>query len=463
MAPSKITYKGVIVMAKLNEKYGLFMAVAMVIGSVIGSGVFFKAELICRITGGEGVLGAMAWLIGGASMLLCLLSFSCLVRKYGSENGLVGIAERTVGKRYSYYVGWFMATIYYHTLTSVLAWLSARYTLMFLGTEDFGGGLCMLLSCLYLILSFAQNSLFPAFSGKFQVATTALKLVPLVLMIVFGILKGNSSGILYQNFSISPSSEMDFKALFPAVTASLFAYEGWIAAASIGSELKNSRRNLPIALILGGTAVMAVYVLYYTGILGAVSSETLLNYGSDGIRMAFRAVLGRSASQFLTLFVAISCLGALNGMMIGCGRAMYVLAVGERGPAYKTFSQLATYGGMPIASFVSGLVFSVLWLVFLFGAQISDTPLFSSFSFDSSEMPVVTIYAIYIPMFFVFIMKSRKEKNIMSLMVTVAGICACLFIMTCAIIAHGRDVLDYLITFTAIMLVGAIFEKNKRS
>lgn len=449
-------------MAKLNEKYGLFMAVAMVIGSVIGSGVFFKAELICRVTGGEGVLGAIAWIIGGASMLLCLLSFSCMVRKYGSENGLVGIAERSVGKRYSYYVGWFMATIYYPTLTSVLAWLSARYTLMFFGTEDFGGGLCMLLSCLYLVLSFAQNSLFPTFSGRFQVATTVLKLVPLVLMITFGILKGNSSGILYQNFSMQPSSEVSFKPLFPAITASLFAYEGWIAAASIGSELKNSRRNLPIALILGGTVVMAVYVLYYTGILGAVSSETLLNYGPDGIRMAFGAVLGNSASQFLTLFVAISCLGALNGMMIGCGRAMYVLAVGERGPACKIFSQLSPYCGMPIASFVSGLVFSVVWLFFLFGAQISETPLFSSFSFDSSEMPVVTIYAMYIPMFFVFIIKSRKDENIISLLVTAAGICACLFIMTCAIIAHGRDALDYFLAFTAIMLVGAIFQKNKQ-
>lgn len=460
MIPSKITYKGVIVMAKLNEKYGLFTAVSMVIGSVIGSGVFFKAELICRITGGEGVLGAMAWLIGGATMLLCLLSFSCLVKRFGSQNGLVGIAERSVGKRYSYYVGWFMATIYYPTLTSVLAWLSARYTLMFIGTEDFGGGLCMLLSCLYLVLSFAQNSLFPAFSGRFQVVTAALKLVPLVLMIVFGILKGNSTGVLYQNFSMPPVSKFDLKALFPAVTASMFAYEGWIAAASIGSELKNSRRNLPIALVLGGTAVMAVYVLYYTGVLGAVSSETLLNYGSDGIRMAFRAVFGKSASQFLTLFVAISCLGALNGMMIGCGRAMYVLAVGERGPARKNFSQLAPYCGMPIASFVSGLVFSVVWLVFLFGTQISDIPLFSTLSFDSSEMPVVTVYAMYIPMFFMFIVKSRKEKNIISLLVTAAGICACIFIMTCAIIAHGRETLDYLLTFAVIMLIGAVFQEK---
>ena len=447
-------------MTKLNEKYGLFMAIAMVIGSVIGSGVFFKAELICRITGGKGFSGILAWIIGGVSMLLCLVSFSCLAKKYGSENGLVGIAERSVGKRYSYYVGWFMATIYYPTLASVLAWLSARYTLIFFGIDDFEGGLCMLLSCLYLVISFAQNSLFPRFSGKFQVVTTVLKLLPLVLMIIFGILKGNSSGILYQNLSL-PSSRERVITLFPAITASMFAYEGWIAVASIGSELKNSRRNLPLALILGGMAVMGVYVLYYIGILGAVNSEILINYGTDGIKMAFSAVFGEFASGFLTLFVAISCLGALNGIMIGCGRAMHVIAIGGRGPAHKIFSQLAPYCDMPIASFVSGLVFSMVWLLFLFGAQISDTPLFSTFSFDSSEMPVVTVYAMYIPMFFMFILKSRKEKNIINLLLPAAGICACLFIMTCAVIAHGRDVIDYLSAFASIMLMGAAFNKNK--
>ncbi len=453
-------YEGVIAMAKLNEKYGLFMAIAMVIGSVIGSGVFFKAELICRITEGKGALGAMAWFIGGISMLLCLLSFSLLAKKYGSENGLVGIAERSVGEGYAYYVGWFMATIYYPTLTSVLAWLSSRYTLMFFGIEDFSGGLCMLLSCLYLVISFAQNSLFPTFSGRFQVVTTVLKLVPLILMIAFGILKGRSSGILQQNLSVASFSKDSFKTLFPAITASMFAYEGWIAAASIGSELKNSRRNLPLALILGGTSVMAVYVLYYIGILGAVNSEVLINYGSEGIKMAFRSVLGELASNFLTLFVAVSCLGALNAMMIGCGRAMYVVAEGKRGTLHKLFSQLTPYCGMPIASFVSGLVFSVVWLLFLFGAQISDTPLFSTFSFDSSEMPVVTVYALYIPIFFMFIMKSRKEGNMINLLVPAAGVCACLFIMVCAIIAHGRDVVDYLFAFSAIMLAGEIFRKK---
>ena len=452
-------YEGVIKMAKLKEKYGLFTAICMVVGSVIGSGVFFKAELISRVTGGNGWVGIAAWIVGGISMMLCLLSFSCLAREYGGDGGIAGVAKESVGEKYSYFVGWFMATIYYPTLTSVLAWLSARYTLLYFGVEDFSGGLCMLLSCLYLVISFAQNALFPSFSGKIQVTTTILKLIPLLLMIAFGITKGISTGTLSRNFPVEAYSKENFSTLFPAITASMFAYEGWIAASSIGTELKNSRRNLPLALILGGISVTMVYLLYYIGIMGAIDSHLLINYGAEGIKMAFSSVLGSLAAELLTLFVALSCFGALNGMMIGSGRAMYVVATGGRGPAQKLFSQLMPPHSMPVASFVIGLLFGVIWLFFLFGSQISEEPLFSSFSFDSSEMPVVTIYALYIPMFFMFIRRWR-ERKLSEILVVSLGICACLFIISCAIIAHGVDVINYLFVFTSIMLMGLAFAKK---
>lgn len=446
-------------MTKLREKYGLLTVTAMVVGSVIGSGVFFKAESISRITQGDAASAIAAWLIGGAVMLLCLLSFACVVKKSGSTGGLVGIAERMVSQRFSYYTGWFMATIYYPTLVSVLSWLSARYTLLFFGMTDYSGGLCMLLSCIFLIISFAQNALCPNFSGKFQVVTTAAKLIPLVLMIVFGILKGSMSGVLAQNIYTGRQLSASSREIFSAVVATLFAYEGWISATSIGSEIKNAHRNLPLALILGGTLVTGVYVLYYVGILGAVNDDVLINYGSEGIKMAFASILGNSAATLLSAFVAISCMGALNGIMMGCGRAMYEISLSENGPAPKIFSQIMPHCGMPVASFVAGLVLSAVWLFFLFGAQISHSSLFPSFSFDSSELPVVTVYALYIPVFIMFI---KKEKNLKRMLICAAGTLACIFTVVCGVIAHGRDVINYLFVFSAIMLAGEVFYENKK-
>ena len=318
----------------------------------------------------------------------------------------------------------------------------------------------MLLSCLYLILSFIQNSLLPKFAGKFQVATTAIKLVPLALMITGGIFSGISSGVLLQNFSGVSAASPEIGNVFSAVVASAFAYEGWIAATSISTELKNSRKNLAPSLIIGGVCVMLVYVLYFLGISGAVSSETLVNYSSGGIRMAFNAVLGSTAGAFLTAFVAISCLGALNGMMFGCGRAMYNLSVLERNTSLRLFSKIDSQTATPLASFCAGLLFSVIWLFFYYGSQISDNSIFFGYSFDSSELPVISIYSFYIPMFFMFIKKHRNVKPFTNFILPSCAICACIFMIISAIWAHGVDFLSYMLSFISIMLFGCLFKRR---
>ena len=119
-------------MDKLQKRYGLLTAICMVVGIVIGSGVFFKAQTILHKTGGNMPLGILAWIIGGVIMLTCLLAFSVMAQKFEKVNGIVDYAEACVSSRYAYYIGWFLSIIYYPCLTSVLAWLSARYTLVFI-------------------------------------------------------------------------------------------------------------------------------------------------------------------------------------------------------------------------------------------------------------------------------------------------------------------------------------------
>jgi len=137
---------------KLEKKYGLFTAIAMVVGIVIGSGVFFKAEKILTATGGNLKEGILAWVIGGIIMISCAYTFSVMATKYQYINGVVDYAEAAMGKTYAYYVGWFMAVIYYPTITSVLAWVSARYTCVIFGFSITGGE-CMTIACLYLVTS----------------------------------------------------------------------------------------------------------------------------------------------------------------------------------------------------------------------------------------------------------------------------------------------------------------------
>ena len=108
-------------METLQKKYGLITATAMVVGIVIGSGVFFKAEKILTATGGNLSVGILAWVIGGVIMIVCAYNFAVMATKYEKVSGIVDYAEATLGTKYGYFVGWFMATIYSPTLTSVVS------------------------------------------------------------------------------------------------------------------------------------------------------------------------------------------------------------------------------------------------------------------------------------------------------------------------------------------------------
>ena len=444
---------------ELNKKYGLFTAIAMVVGIVIGSGVFFKAEKILTATGGNLPLGILAWIIGGFIMISCAYTFSLMATKYERVNGIVDYAEAAMGKKYGYYVGWFMALIYYPTLTSVLAWVSARYTAVLFGW-DITGGECMTISGFFLVASYALNALSPVLAGKFQVTTTVVKLIPLLLMAVVGTVFGLDNGMIVQNFTTSVTEVDPLIAVFTAVVATSFAYEGWIIATSINAELKDSKRNLPLALMAGTFTVMVVYILYYVGLAGAVTNQTLMEGGQEGAKLAFETVFSSLGGTLIFVFVIISCLGTLNGLMLGCTRGIYSISARNQGPNPLMFKQIDNATNMPTNSAVLGLLLSAFWLVYFYGANLT-TPWFGFFCFDPSELPIVTIYALYIPIFVVFMKKESDFPAFKRFVMPSLAIFGSLFMMFAACFSHGMAVVAYLAIFGVIMLGGVFFSRER--
>lgn len=447
----------------LHKKYGLFTAIAMVVGIVIGSGVFFKAEKVLNATGGDMTLGIIAWLIGGAIMIICAYSFALLASKYEKVNGIVDYAEASFGKKYGYIVGWFMATIYYPTLTCVLAWLSARYTCVLLGFKDpVTGPECFVFTAFYLVAIYAINALSPVVAGRFQVSTTIIKLIPLALVAVVGIISGLINGMTVQNFTAvasKTSQDAVSNPLLTSVVATAFAYEGWIIATSINAELKDSKRNLPKALVVGTFIVVVVYVLYFIGIAGAVPSADLMQGGEQAVKIAFSNLFGSIAGTALIVFVVISCLGTCNGLMLGCTRGMYSLAARDLGPDAKRFKQIDKVTNMPNNSSILGLLLSAAWLIVWYGDFANWWGLF----LDISELPIVTMYALYIPIF-IWMMVSMKELNsIKRVVVPALAIAGSVFMIIAAFISHGyKAVCIYLIIFVVIMIVGLILMNSTK-
>ena len=457
---------------KLERKYGLFTAICMVVGIVIGSGVFFKAQTILEKTGGNMPLGILAWRIGGAIMLVCLLTFAFMGQKYERVNGLVDYAEATCGTSYGYYMGWFLATIYFPGMTSALAWVSARYTMVFITSANpnfpmtipaaEGGCIigpeCMALTLFYLCIMYGINALSPKLAGKLQTSTTVIKMIPLALMAVVGLVYGLISGTLQENFvTTAQVATASSSPLFTAVCATAFAYEGWIIATSVNSEIKDSKKNLPKALILGGIIIIAVYLFYYIGVAGGASNQQLIDQGAT---VAFTNIFGGFLGNVLNLFIAISCLGTTNGLMLGCSRCMYSLSARGEGPNPSMFSQIDEKTNMPSNSAIFALMVTAGWFLYFYCSNLAG--IWSGpFVFDSTELPIITIYMMYIPIFIQWMRKEKDQSTLRRFVLPTLALCGSVFMMVACIFSHGMGCFWYFIVFAVFMVVGGMVRNSK--
>lgn len=453
---------------KLTKKYGLVTAIAMVVGIVIGSGVFFKAQDILQRTGGDLISSILAWICGGLVMIIGALAFSLMATKYEKVSGVVDYAEETVGSGYAYYVGWFIATVYIPSITSVLAWVSARYTVVFLNSviPDFNadpvlGSECMALTLVYMIASYALNTLSPKLAGKFQVSVTVIKLIPLLLMGVVGVVVGLSNGTLAENFASVPSAPEGRATLFfSALVSTAFAYDGWVASTSINAELKDAKRNLPIALTLGSVIVVVICVLYNLGVAGGATVGELAD-ASIGTGRAFTNLFGDGFGAVLNLFVALSCIGTLNGLMLASTRTMYAVSVRGRGPKPDIFAHIDEKTNMPVNSSIIGLFVAMFWFLYFYASQLAGW--FGSFGFDSSELPLITLNVFYIPIYFMFMKKSSELGVIKRFVIPTLAIFGSMFMIYAAASAHGMGAVYYLAVFAIFMFIGwHVDRKNKK-
>ena len=167
-------------------------------------------------------------------------------------NGAVDYVEAATNKKVGYALGWYFATIYYPILVSILAFLSMNYLFTLIGIGNLiMGGLFWFCVVVLICLSFLMNTLSPRIAGYYQVSTTFIKLIPIFIIAIIGTIIGLVNGNTAEAFKSigdSPLIKNDFGS---AILATIFAYEGWVIATSINAELKDSKKNLPKALLIG--------------------------------------------------------------------------------------------------------------------------------------------------------------------------------------------------------------------
>jgi APA family basic amino acid/polyamine antiporter len=217
---------------------------------------------------------------------------------------------------------------------------------------------------------------------------------------------------------------------------------------------------------------MVVYITYFIGLTGGASVDVLRTEGST---TAIKNLFGNVGGTILNVFIVISCLGTLNGLMLACTRSFYSVAVRGWGPKPKTLASVDEHTNMPSNSGVIALLCCGAWFFYFYAANLT-APVFGVFSFDSSELPIITIYALYIPIFIKFIIKEGKNNAFKNIVMPILATIAALFMVFVAIYAHGVrpyqaaqangefsfPVLFYMIVFAVIMVIGALLYKKKQ-
>jgi APA family basic amino acid/polyamine antiporter len=454
---------------RMEKRYGLPTALSMVIGIVIGSGIFFKAVKLLKLTNGSMKDALLVIGVVGAICIVCSLFFANMGREYVHCNGLVDYAEALIGEKYAYFIGWFMAIFYNPIIGATLCYIGASYVSLLLGKEMYGQT-TLGFSILFLVVLTVLNMLSPKLAGKFQVSTAVIKCIPLILMSVVGIIIGLSNGNCAAALN-SVIEEGSSGGILAGVCAFAFSYEGWIASAAINSELKNAKRDLPLALVIGCIFCTLLYMAYVLSMSATLSTQEIVAAGDSLPVLAFGNVFGNAFSSIILVFIIISCLGTANGMILCTMRSLYSLAIRGLGPMPKVLADVDKDTGMPLKSCIAGLGLLGFWL-FQTSTLFFQGPLAFNgtgnpewlLAWEADEICIITLYALYVPMFIFVMIKKTNYNFLQRYVLPLLAMIASLFMCYCCYISYGaKQVLYYLVFFAIIMAVGMyLMNSSKR-
>ena len=386
----------------LERRHGLFVSICFVVGFIVGTGIFFLPGRILYEVGGDVFLGAAAWVVGGLMIAPVVLMFGLLASRFEKIHGFVDYCEAVAGRRYGYLAGWFFAVMYQPAGYAMIAWITSGFVAALLGMPENGGehlAFRFFAAAFFMAGAFMMNYFAPSVPVRFNVATTLARLVPLALMGAAGLffVGGGAAG----GGDWAAASGGGGASLFAAVSATAFAFNGWQAALAFNSEILDSKRKFPVALLAGFGLVAVLYVLYFVGVAAAVGdgAGAMMQGGgagfAEGTRIAFANVFGPWAARVLVFFMVVSGLGILNACCLGMGRAMYALGMRGQGPLRARTALLDSDTNVPNHSMVMALGISFLWYALIY----ANTVHFRGFAFSLPDFYNFGFFMLLVPLF----------------------------------------------------------------
>ena len=436
-----------------KQSYGLFTTISMIVGIVIGSGIYFRADDIFGYTNGNLALGIFVLALGALCIVFGSLTFAELSKRHTSTGGLIGYYQHFISDKMGSGFGWFQLFVYIPTIAVVVGWAAAIYTFMLFDIDAsllMQVGLGLAYNLFFIFINLMSRSL----GGLVQRVATTVKLLPLVIIAVYGIFIASpiEGAALSQSTFVT---EFNNYSWITALVPLAFSYDGWTIALAIASEVIDQKKNMTRALILSPLIILFVYLAYVYGIANILGTQQIMVMGDSAVFEAGKLILGERLGNMLLVVVVISMLGVLNGVNLGAIRIPQALAEKKMLPDNglskidhkKQLSYKATY-------MVVGL--EIFWAIIHF--VVMHFNLFNGR--DISEISIVFSYVIYI-ILYVFVLKMLlKEGKKLKLIIPVIAILGSLIILFGSLIASPFYILMFMLFCTVVMFFGYFYKKT---
>jgi APA family basic amino acid/polyamine antiporter len=333
---------------KLSRQIGLFDATMVVMGGIIGSGIFLNPAVVARALPATGLMLA-AWLTGGVIAICGAFIYAELAARMPLTGGEYAYLREAYGPLVAFLYGWATLLVVQTGGMAAVSVTFARYALDLTGSRLPDS----VVAVAAMVVLTVVNCLGVKMGTKVQSGLTVLKIGAIVALVFFGLrvipAANAQSHTVYSSHLLS-----DF---FAALIAVMFAYGGWQTSTYVAGEIREPRRNLPRALMLGVAGVIALYVV--------VSYVDVRVLGADGLAASsapassvMQLALGRTGAVVIGAGIAISTLGFLSQSVLTAPRVYFAMA--KDGVFFRAVARVHPRTHVPVLAIILQSVWTIV-------------------------------------------------------------------------------------------------------
>lgn len=341
----------------LKKEIGLMEAITMVVGVVIGSGIFFKASTVFS-NAGTPMLGVAAWIVGGIISMASALTVTEIATAIPKTGGVFAYLKELYGDVWAFLFGWMQTLIYVPGVTAALSIVFVTQATFFIPLTETQQKILAIALIIFII---AINIISTKLGSKVQLFATIGKLIPIVVIIGAGLLMG-TAGAPTAIFSGTVGKSTGVAGFGAAILGTLWAYDGWVGVGNMAGELKNPGKDLPKAIIFGLSLIIGIYLLINIAIINIMPLDQVIS-SKKAASDAAVVLFGNGGASLIAAGILVSIFGALNGYLMTGVRVPFAMAQDKLLPFSNQLGKVTEKSKTPVGSFVLVGALSMIYVL----------------------------------------------------------------------------------------------------